>query len=233
MSEVDLWILEKAYNVFKEVDESFRTYDFSRGLNKLNHFLVAELSNIYIDVCKDKMYCDGKDSTTRKASASAMAMIAKAFITTLAPVLTYTMNELIEHAPKVIKGDAKDIFDLEKYYLPEVKSNLNEKYLLEAKSKFAEIKDKLNKDKTIKSTLELVIFTNSKEILELDSTLAEDWFVVSQIVNENKQEQIDSFTVENDEFIVYKADSEKCPRCWKYKSSKEDSLCSRCEEVLA
>jgi len=233
MSEVDLWILEKAYNVFKEVDESFRTYDFSRGLNKLNHFLVAELSNIYIDVCKDKMYCDGKDSTTRKASASAMAMIAKAFITTLAPVLTYTMNELIEHAPKVIKGDAKDIFDLEKYYLPEVKSNLNEKYLLEAKSKFAEIKDKLNKDKTIKSTLELVIFTNSKEILELDSTLAEDWFVVSQIVNEKKQEQIDSFTVENDEFIVYKADSEKCPRCWKYKSSKEDSLCSRCEEVLA
>ncbi len=233
MSEVDLWILEKAYNVFKEVDDSFRTYDFSRGLNKLNHFLVAELSNIYIDVCKDKMYCDGKDSVTRKASASAMAMIAKAFITTLAPVLTYTMNELIEHAPKVIKGEASDIFDIEKYYLPEVKSNLNEEYLLDAKRKFAEIKDKLNKDKTIKATLELVIYTKSEEILKLDPTLAEDWFVVSKIVNDKLDNEIDSFTVENDEFIVYKATEAKCPRCWKYKSSSEEALCSRCEEVLS
>ena len=102
MSEVDLWILDKAQKVFTEVDESFREYDYSRGLNRLNHFLVAELSNVYIDVCKDKMYCDGKDSITRVASVSAMAMIAKAFITTLAPVLTYTMDELIQHAPKVI-----------------------------------------------------------------------------------------------------------------------------------
>jgi isoleucyl-tRNA synthetase len=233
MSEIDLWILDKAYNVFKEVDESFRSYDFSRGLNKLNHFLVAELSNIYIDVCKDKMYCDGQNSVARTASASAMAMIAKAFITTLAPVLTYTMNELIEHAPKVIKGDAKDIFDIEKYYLPEVKSNLNEKYLLEAKSKFAEIKDKLNKDKTIKSTLELVIFTNSNEISKLDSTLAEDWFVVSKIIDKKADNEIDSFTVESDEFIVYKATDAKCPRCWKYKSASEEALCARCEEVLA
>ncbi len=232
MSEVDLWILDKAQKLFKEVDESFKEYDFSRGLNRLNHFLVAELSNVYIDVCKDKMYCDGKESVTRSASASAMAMIAKAFITTLAPVLTYTMNELIEHAPSLIKGDAKDIFDMEKYYIPEVKCNLNEKHLLEAKSKFAEIKDKLNKDKTIKSTLELVIYTNSKDVLSMDSTLAEDWFVVSDIIKDKKDNAIESFNVDGQEFEVYKAENAKCPRCWKFKSTSEDALCTRCEEVV-
>ncbi|MGK0256556.1 MAG: isoleucyl-tRNA synthetase, partial [Arcobacteraceae bacterium] len=77
MSTTDLWILDKAQKVFFEVDESFKVNDYSRGLNKLNHFLVAELSNIYIDICKDKMYCDGKNSDTRVASQSAMAMIAK------------------------------------------------------------------------------------------------------------------------------------------------------------
>jgi isoleucyl-tRNA synthetase len=232
MSEVDLWILSKAKAVFKEVDESFKAYDFSRGLNKLNHFLVAELSNVYIDVCKDKMYCDGKDSTTRIASASAMAMIAKAFITTLAPILTYTMDELISHATPVIKGDAKDIFDMKKYEIPNVESKLNEKHLLEAKSKFAEIKDRLNKDKTIKSTLELVIYTDSEDVLAMDATLAEDWFVVSNILNEKQDNAIESFSVDGKEFIVYKANEEKCPRCWKFKSVSEESLCTRCEEVV-
>ncbi len=232
MGEVDLWILDKAQKVFKEVDESFRIYDFSRGLNKLNHFLVAELSNVYIDVCKDKMYCDGKDSTARVASASAMAMIAKAFISTLAPVLTFTMDELIEHAPKVIKGDAKDIFDIEKYELPEVEAKLNESHLLEAKRKFAEIKDKLNKEKVIKATLELVIYTNSEDVLDLDPTVAEDWFVVSKVIEEKRDEALGSFEVDGKEFEVYKADEAKCPRCWKYRSADEDSLCKRCEEVV-
>jgi isoleucyl-tRNA synthetase len=232
MSVIDLWILDKAQKVFKEVDESFKEYDFSRGLNRLNHFLVAELSNVYIDVCKDKMYCDAKGSETRNASASAMAMIAKAFISTLAPVLTYTMDELIEHAPAIIKGDVKDIFDIEKYYLPEINSNFNEEYMLEAKHKFSEIKDRLNKEKTIKSTLETVICTESEAIHALDPVVAQDWFVVSDIVKEKQSELLGSFEVEGTLFEVYKAVQHKCPRCWKYASSSEDSLCSRCESVV-
>ena len=129
------------------------------------------------------MYCDGKNSDTRIASQSAMAMIAKAFLTTLAPILTYTMDELVQYAPAVITDGKTSIFDIEKYRLPEIELNLNEEHLLNAKSKFAEIKDKLNKEKVIKSTrLELVLYTNSEEILALNSTIAEDWFVVSKIV---------------------------------------------------
>ena len=119
-----------------------------------------------------------------------------------------------------------------KYHLPEVEVKLNETHLLEAKSKFAEIKDKLNKDKTIKSTLELVIYTNSEDVLSMGSTLAEDWFVVSRVLSEKLDSPIDSFEVDGKEFIVYKATEAKCPRCWKFKSESEESLCSRCEEVV-
>ncbi len=232
MATMDLWILDKAQKVFVEVDESFKSNDYSRGLNKLNHFLVAELSNIYIDICKDKMYCDGKNSETRIASQSAMAMIAKTFLTTLAPVLTYTMNELVQHAPKVITDGAESIFDMPKYKLPEIELKLNEEHLLNAKSKFAEIKDKLNKEKVIKSTLELVVYTNSEDILALDKTVAEDWFVVSKIVLEKQSESLGTFEVDGKEFEVYKANEHKCPRCWKFRSSQEDALCSRCDEVV-
>jgi len=232
MASTDLWILDKAQKVFLEVDESFKANDYSRGLNKLNHFLVAELSNIYIDICKDKMYCDGKNSDTRIASQSAMAMIAKAFLTTLAPILTYTMNELVEYAPAVITGGKTSIFDIEKYKLPKIELNLNEEHLLNAKSKFAEIKDKLNKEKVIKSTLELVVYTNSEDILSLDETVAEDWFVVSKIIKSKEENSLGNFEIDGKEFEVYKANSEKCPRCWKFRSTEEDTLCPRCEQVV-
>ena len=232
MSTTDLWILDKAQKTFLEVDESFRVNDYSRGLNKLNHFLVAELSNIYIDICKDKMYCDGKNSDTRIASQSAMAMIAKAFLTTLAPILTYTMDELVQYAPAVITDGKTTIFDIEKYKLPEIELTLNEEYLLNAKSKFAEIKDKLNKEKVIKSTLELVVYTDSEDILALDRTIAEDWFVVSKIVTNKEENSLGSFEIDGKQFEVYKASEHKCPRCWKFRASKADALCIRCDEVV-
>jgi len=232
MGTMDKWILNKAHNVFKEVDAAFKTNDYSRGLNKLNHFLVADLSNIYIDISKDKMYCDGKNSKTRLATQSAMAMIAKAFITNLAPILTYTMDELVKHAPKVISDEAQSIFDMPKYFIPQIDIELNEDHLLEARNKFAEIKDRLNKEKVIKSTLELVIYTNSPEILALDSTEAEDWFVVSKVIKHKEDNVIDSFEVDGSTFEVYHAAKAKCPRCWKYRSKEEDSLCPRCSEVV-
>ena len=232
MSSSDLWILDKAQKVFLDVDQSFKANDYSRGLNKLNHFLVAELSNIYIDICKDKMYCDGKNSDTRIASQSAMAMIAKAFLTTLAPILTYTMDELVQYAPAVITDGKTTIFDIEKYKLPEIELNLNEEHLLNAKSKFAEIKDKLNKEKVIKSTLELVVYTNSEEILALDSTIAEDWFVVSKIITTQEENSLGSFEVDGKQFDIYKASEHKCPRCWKFRATQEDALCQRCDEVV-
>jgi isoleucyl-tRNA synthetase len=161
-----------------------------------------------------------------------MAMIAKSFLTTLAPILTYTMDELVKHAPKVITNGAESIFDMEKYVIPEIKLDLNEEHLLNAKSKFAEIKDKLNKEKVIKSTLELVIYTNSEVILALDSTVAEDWFVVSKVMKNSEEGAIGSFEVDGKQFEVYHGSKEKCPRCWKFRAKEVNSLCSRCNEVV-
>ena len=62
------------------------------------------LSGIYLDVCKDRLYCDDKNDIHRVASQSAMAIILKKLISTLACILTYTMDELLEYAPLFIKG---------------------------------------------------------------------------------------------------------------------------------
>lgn len=233
LGELDKWILAKAKRVFDEIEASFKVYEFSKGLNKLNNFLVVDLSGIYLDVCKDRLYCDKKDDIHRTASQTAMAMITKKLIGTLACILTYTMDELLDFAPNIIKGEAKDIFDFTKFELPEIKSSISDEFFVEAKEKFSEIKDSLSKEKIIKSTLELEIVTNSTEFLSLDNVESSDWFLVSKVSNINSNEkELGSFKIDNSEFKVFKASGHKCPRCWKYTSSKEDELCFRCNEVV-
>jgi len=233
MGALDKWILSKAKSVFDEIEAAFKVYEFSKGLNKLNNFLVVDLSGIYLDVCKDRLYCDDKNDIHRLASQSAMALIAKKLISTLAPILTYTMDELLTYAPKFIKKDCQDIFDYTKVELPIVEVSVKEEILLQAKEKFSEIKDALSKEKVIKSTLELDMYTNCDDLLSLGDIESSDWFLVSS-VTDNKQSTdiLGSFKIENYEFEVYKAKDHKCPRCWKFTAKEEDTLCSRCDEVI-
>lgn len=233
MGPLDTWILEKAKKVFDEIEASFKIYEFSKGLNKLNNFLVVDLSGIYLDVCKDRLYCDDKNDVHRLASQSAMALIAKKLISTMAPILTYTMDELLAYAPAFIKEDCEDIFDYKKFDLPSVKSNINEELFIEAKEKFAEIKDNLSKEKLIKSTLELEIFTNCEEFLALDEVESSDWFLVSKLTKTKPNTQeLGAFQIDEKKFVVFKANSHKCPRCWKFTANSEETLCCRCEKVI-
>jgi isoleucyl-tRNA synthetase len=229
---LDKWIMNKSKRVFDEIDAAFSIYEFSKGLNKLNNFLVVDLSGVYLDICKDRLYCDSKNDIHRTAAQSAMALIAKKLLVVLAPILTYTIDELLEYAPAILKNDVTDVFDLNKFDFPEVESKLNEEYLIKVKEKFSESVDKLKKDKIIKSTLELDIYTNSDDVLSLDSIEAEDWFLVSAILDSKQDEPLISFEIDGKVFEAYRAKHAKCPRCWKFKSENEDKLCSRCDEVL-
>ena len=232
LNDTDRWILQKAKIVFAQIDEDFKNYDFSRGLNKLNNFLVADLSNIYLDVCKDKLYCEDRDNISRLASQTTMAMILKALISTIAPILTYTTDEILQYSSDVIKDGAVDIFDYQKYTIPDIKTNIDFEPLIRAKEKFNEAIEELKKSKTIKSTLELIIFTDSKELLALDSFEQEDWFIVSGIAKDKQDDIIASFEIDSSRFEIYKANQHKCLRCWKHKANAQDGLCNRCDKVV-
>ncbi len=232
MGELDKWILSTASSVLSDVHKSFSNYDFVNGMSKLNNFIANELSGMYIDMTKDSLYCDGKDDSRRMASQSAMAIITKNLLLLMAPILTYTADEIVEYAPKIIKGDATSIFDMTYSCIEVGNSNFNAEYMAKAREKFGSIIDTLKKEKIIKSTLELVIYTDSSIILELDAVDAEDWFVVSGIDSKKANEELGNFELDGDNFIISKATAHKCPRCWKYQSSSEESTCQRCTRVL-
>jgi len=233
MGDLDKWILSEASRVLAEVHKHFSEYNFVNGMSVLNNFIVNELSGMYIDMTKDNLYCNAKDSARRRASQSAMAMITKTLLTLMAPILTYTTDEIVENAPAVIKQDAEDIFDMTHQPLPAVEAPFDAAYMVKAREGFGAVVDGLKKEKIIKSTLELIIYTESKTVLDMDTTDAEDWFVVSGIFEDKPEEnELGSFKVDDDTFTIAKATAHKCPRCWKYQSEAEDKLCKRCEEVV-
>ena len=232
MSELDIWVLNVAKNVFAEVHKSFSNYNFVYGMSLLNNFIVNELSGIYLDVTKDRLYCDNTNATHRRASQSAMAMITKTMLILVAPILTYTADEILENAPKIIKGDAQDIFEMIYQPLEVIESKFNAIYMNRAREAFSEIVDKLKKEKVLKSTLELVISTNSKIVLDIAPIEAEDWFVVSGITLDDVSDSLGSFKVDEDVFVIAKATDAKCPRCWKYHAKSETETCHRCSEVV-
>ena len=228
-SMVDRWILARTKEVFDEVVALFSKYDFSKAFNILNNFIVTELSAIYLDVCKDRLYCEALNSPKRRNSQSTMAIIAKELISLLAPVLTYTMDEAIEHAPKVIKEDKKDIFDFVYTSLVEVENPIDNE-VLEIRRRFFEIVDKLKKEKVIKDTLELAIETNYDKLLVDEMA---DFFVVSLVSDKIEGEVVDEFHISDEQFVVKikKSPLNKCPRCWRY-LVKEGEVCDRCSEVI-
>lgn len=235
LGEIDRWILKKADEIFSQVNTLFGEYDFVKGLSILMGFLTNELSGIYLDLCKDSLYCDKKDSLSRLAHQSSMAAIAQNLLHLLAPILTYSVDEALEFAPALIKGDAKDVFDLQKIDLEkkfDLSLSIDFDELLEIRAGFGEAMDTLKKEKIIKSSLELGVGVENESFQNLDQ-----WLIVSEITDSAlvpQEKIIATFKTHHSEknFIIFKTDKHRCPRCWRYVCDCENQLCHRCQEVL-
>lgn len=231
MGEIDRWIVAKAKEVFDETDRLFGEYNFVHGMSALNYFIVNELSGVYIDITKDRMYCDGADSITRRSTQSAMAIIARSMLGLIAPILTYTADEIFENAPSIIKGSANDIFDVTYRSIDPVESEWAEDRAKAIRIAFNEIVDGLKKDKVIKNTLELVISTDMPPMFNKEDI--EEYLVISKWCKCELNNLLGTFAVEGWTFNIALATKAKCPRCWKYHSEHEEMVCPRCSSVVS
>ena len=90
---IDRWILDRLDQVIAECRERVCGLRIPQGLSALNQFCAVDLSSLYIDITKDRMYCDAPDSPRRRATQFAMHKIFDALCRLLAPVLVFTSEE--------------------------------------------------------------------------------------------------------------------------------------------
>ncbi|AFI05173.1 isoleucine--tRNA ligase [Helicobacter cetorum] len=233
-SSLDSFLLENLESMSDEVNRAFEEHDFVKGLNILMAFVTNELSGIYLDACKDSLYCDSIDNEKRRAIQMVLLAVASRLCYFLAPILTHTIEEVLEHS-EVLRAflEARDVFDLkdikvlEKLRIKELKKQ-DFKEILELRSVFSEELDKLKKEGVIKNSLECGIEVKDKT---LNENLVEELLMVS-FVGQSKENMAKEKLSQNQKFVLFKAPSFKCPRCWRFKSELENTPCKRCEQVL-
>src|SRR6266700_1594024 len=235
---IDRWISERLDQVIKDCRSAYETFEFHKVYHTLNQFCAVDLSSLYIDITKDRMYCDPADAGRRRATQSVMHKTFDALCRLLAPVLAFTAEEAWRHS-----GSGASIHLLE-FPLPrrsemeagqmkdrqhEVSDQVSE--LLKLRGVIGQAIERARQEKLIGNALEaaVVLKSNSEVTTKIDKEELEEFFILSDLLLEHAKEASASIT---------KTAFPKCARCWRHrptvgKSKAHPDLCDRCQAVVA
>ncbi len=235
--KVDLYILKRFEDVKNAFIASFDEYDFASAMSLLMSFMSSDLSSFYLNIAKDSLYCDKKDSKRRKQYQTVLYILGENILRILNPILPFTMDELNMNLP----GERKDNVQL--YDYPKVSHDYDDS-LIKEYALFNEIKDMVNKaleekkmEGLVKSSQEasVTLLVNNDEyekvLSSMDESLLESALVVSHL-EVKKEESIEGLKV-----IVKHHEGHYCQRCRNYddeavQMDEETWVCHRCAEVI-
>lgn len=233
LEDIDKWALYKLYKLIKNVDKYYESYEFGKAFHELNQFCTVDMSTIYFDIIKDRLYCEEK--IKREAAQDTLYKILSALVRIFAPIISFTAEEIWKYLPK-LKGENEDSVMLENY--PKALKEWNNKEIAEEFKELFEIRDIVLKEledaratKVIGQSLEakvyLTIENNRNDLIKKYESFLSDLFIVSEV---------EIIYGKEIKAKVEKIKGLKCARCWKYekeeKFNKELELCTRCKKVL-
>jgi isoleucyl-tRNA synthetase len=227
---LDRWILERLHAVTSECLVAYEAYEFRKVFNALNQFCTADLSAIYIDATKDRMYCDAPDSPRRLASQAAMHEIFVGVAKLLAPILAFTADEAWEHAPFTDGTVHEQDFPVANPAFAPGDASKQAARLFELKYVIqTAIEGRIQaKEFTRNNEADVLLTVPAADaaLLEMlnDREFATEFFIIAGL----------TATV-GDELgaTARKTDHALCPRCRKHEPLLESGLCERCDSVVA
>jgi isoleucyl-tRNA synthetase len=229
---IDRWILSKLDRVIADSRAGYEGFEFHKVYHILNQFCAVDLSSLYIDITKDRMYCDAPDSPRRRATQATMHNIFEALCKLLAPILAFTAEEAWRYLGT---GDSVHL-----QIFPEAtaskRNELAEKEvneLLELRAIVSRELEEARQHKVIGNSLE------AKVVLELATDrLLHDW--------QGRESEMEEIFILSDLTLIAGAETKaavtrteyaKCARCWRHRptvgaSASHPDLCDRCEAVV-
>jgi isoleucyl-tRNA synthetase len=240
---VDRWILDRLQQVIEDCRAAYAAYEFHKVYHTLNQFCAVDLSSLYVDITKDRLYCDTPASPRRRATQLAMHQIFDALCRLLAPILAFTAEEAWSHRLEryeakrnaVEESARNDSVHLQLF--PEPQGNLRDSVvsaemeeLLKLRGIIGQAVEKARQEKLIGNALEAAV------ILRCDARFAisrpreelEEFFILSDLQIEPAKEPGASIT---------RTPNKKCARCWRHRPAvgtiaAHPELCDRCAAVV-
>lgn len=245
MQPIDRWALMKLNDLIKTCRSAYDEFEFYHVYHAINRFCVVDMSNFYLDVLKDRLYCDEANGASRRAAQSAMFLILDGLVRLIAPILAFTSDEIWKFMPHRAADDAGAVMYND---MPELIELDTDDEFVSRWDKIHAIRDDVQralelarKEKLIGKSLEAsVTLTCEGELLDLVKNVEDSLaavFIVSEVkITEGKVEnsecEMSGLGVE-----IAKAEGNKCERCWVYsdtvgKCSEHPTLCERCASVV-
>ncbi len=226
---IDRWVLERLDQVARDCRSAYEAFEFHKVYHILNQFCAVDLSSLYIDITKDRMYCDAPDSPRRRATQTVMHEIFDALCRLLAPVLAFTAEEAWRYSVPT----PRDSVHLQEFPQPQdrhEKANAQVAELLRLRGIIAQAIERARQEKLIGNTLEarVVLHSDSDVTDKVAQEELEEFFIVSDLTIRKAKEASASVT---------KTPYAKCARCWRHRltvgtSTAHPDLCDRCKDVV-
>jgi isoleucyl-tRNA synthetase len=243
MEEVDRYMLARYGEIARRILQAYDEYDYPTIFQTVNAFMSVDLSALYSDISKDRLYTFAPASRERRSAQTAMYIMADGFARLLAPILPVTAEQLWTHLPQAERGREASVHLA---LFPPVKDldTLVDRQVLEPWERLLTIRDTVNASleelrqaKQIGNSLQAsVTITSSgrdRALLEQYEAQLPMLFIVSEVELAAGSGADDGYSV-----AVARASGVKCERCWRYvpKVSSDPArpgICERCEDALA
>ena len=244
MEELDKWALTKLNDLIALCRKAYENYEFHVITHAINDFCVVELSSFYLDIIKDRLYCEEPNGNRRRSAQTALFLIVDTMAKLFAPILAFTCDEIWQAMPHRDGDDARNILlnqmpeNLSAYALP---ADVMTKWetVMKLRQDVNGVLEKARADKRIGKALEAHVALQGSDALKAacaDVNLAEicivsscDWSAPEVGAEVGSGVNFPDLTVG-----VSEAKGVKCPRCWMHSvSSNADDLCDRCASVIS
>src|SRR5262245_55438026 len=206
---VDRWILERLTHLIEDCRLAYEAFEFHKVYHAPNDFCAVELSSLYIDITKDRMYCDAPDSPRRHATQAAMREIFDALCTLLAPILVFTAEEAWSHS--MAKGGGSiHLQDFPQTQGRGRKAIDQVEELLRLRGVIGQAIERARQEKLIGNTLEARVVLNSDSDVtdRIPKEELEEFFILSDLTIHRANQPSASVT---------KTPYKKCARCWRHR----------------
>ncbi len=247
MAEMDRWILHRLQEVTRRVREAYEQYQFHVVYYTLYNFCTVDLSALYLDVLKDRLYTSKASSPARRSAQTAMTTLLDAMARLLAPILTFTAEEVWLALP-ACPGKAESVHLTqfpevnEAWLKPELADTW--KTLIAVKGEVSKAIETARQNKILGHSLDAAVIIGApKDLRTLLETHREDLralLIVSDVRIADAEEIGEGFKsteIAGLAVSVDRATGAKCDRCWIYSetigaSAEHPTICARCRENL-
>ena len=231
---MDRWILEKLHALTVECRDAYDGFEFRRVFHAINQFCTLDLSAQYIDMTKDRLYCDAADSPRRRATQSAMHKVFETLCRLLAPILAYTADEAWEHSGRGSSVHLEDFPSPDADFATAMATPVMER-LFRLRDELAKEMEKARAAKIIGKSVEADVTAMwPTEIAANPGASADEIAEIFVLSRLQIHVQADG---EPASYTVVKSESPRCGRCWRHlpevgSIAEHPSLCPRCAAAL-